>query len=98
MSQPADVKKWVMFGIVCGILADLAYGLSVGAPLPARLAYLLFFSFGPLLCASAGGMYVFIKQHRNSIPLQVGTLFIIIPGSVRFSVSRAFLSEPQALS
>jgi drug/metabolite transporter superfamily protein YnfA len=42
----------------------------------------LFFFFGPLLCASAGGFYHFIKHHRNSVSLQVGTLFLIISGAL----------------
>ncbi len=76
------VKRWVKFGFICGILAGLVYGISIAVPLPVKTAYFLFWSFGPLLCASAGGFYHFIKYHQNSISLQVGTLFLIISGAL----------------
>ncbi len=74
------IYRWVKFGIVCGIFADLCYGLAIGLPMPERLTNIIFFAFGPLLMAGAPGTYFFIKQHRNSITLQVGTLFMIAAG------------------
>jgi hypothetical protein len=83
MSNETDfVKRWIRFGIICGILAGTIYGLSVSGLIPDAYAYLLFLFFGPLLCASSGGLYYFIKHHQNSIPLQVGTLFLIISGAL----------------
>jgi len=81
MSEKSQlIYRWVKFGIVCGILADLCYGLAIGLPMPERLTNVVFFAFGPLLMAGAPGTYFFIKQHRNSIALQVGTLFMIAAG------------------
>lgn len=74
-------KHWVRVGFVCGILGGIAYGVSISASLPTHFAHLVFWSFGPLLCASAAGLYYFIKHYRNSISLQVGTLFLIIAGA-----------------
>jgi hypothetical protein len=73
-------KRWVIAGFICGILGGIAYGLAISVPLPMRIAYLVFWLFGPLLSASAGGLYYFIKHHQKTIALQVGTLFLIIAG------------------
>jgi hypothetical protein len=74
-------KRWIKTGIICGILAGISYGVSVAVSLPPQIAYPVFWAFGPLLCASAPGFYFFIKHYRNSIPLQIGTLFLIIAGA-----------------
>lgn len=74
-------KRWVITGIVCGLLAGVSYAVSITVSLPTRIAYPLFWAFGPLLCASAPGLYHFIKHHRINIPLQIGTLFLIIAGA-----------------
>lgn len=76
------VKKWVLAGIICGILADLVYALSVGISFPVRVAYPLFWSFGPLLIVAVIGLYNFLKLERQSLPLQLGTLFFIIAGAL----------------
>ncbi len=89
------IYKWVKVGIVCGILANLCYGLAIGLPMPERLTNTIFFAFGPLLMAGAPGTYFFIKQYRNSITLQVGTLFMIAAGmsvTVMAVVQRAVFS------
>jgi branched-subunit amino acid ABC-type transport system permease component len=89
------IYRWVIVGIVCGILADLCYGLAIGLPMPDRLTNIVFFAFGPLLMAGAPGTYFFIKQYRNSITLQVGTLFMIAAGmsvTVMAVVQRAVFS------
>jgi len=100
------IYRWVKVGIVCGILADLCYGLAIGLPMPERLTNIVFFAFGPLLMAGAPGTYFFIRQHRDSITLQVGTLFMIAAGmSVTFMavIQRAVFStflpiKPEATS
>lgn len=74
-------KRWVITGIVCGFLAGVSYAVSVAVSLPPQIAYPVFWAFGPLLCASAPGFYYFVKHHRKSIPLQIGTLFLIIAGA-----------------
>ena len=74
-------KRWVIIGIVCGFLAGVSYAVSIAVPLPPRIAYPVFWAFGPLLCASAPGFYHFVKHYRKSIPLQIGILFLIIAGA-----------------
>jgi hypothetical protein len=74
-------KRWVITGIVCGFLAGVSYAVSVAVSLPPQIAYPVFWAFGPLLCASAPGFYHFVKHYRKSIPLQIGTLFLIIAGA-----------------
>ncbi len=75
-------RKWVLAGIICGILADIVYALSVGVSLPPRVAYPLFWSFGPLLVVAGVGLYHFLKWQRQSLSLQLGTLFLIIAGAL----------------
>ena len=60
MSEKSQlIYRWVKVGIVCGILADLCYGLAIGLPMPERLTNIVFFAFGPLLMAGAPGTYFF---------------------------------------
>ncbi len=82
MDEPTQfAKRWVITGIVCGFLAGVSYAVSVAVSLPPQIAYPVFWAFGPLLCASAPGFYHFVKHYRESIPLQIGTLFLIIAGA-----------------
>jgi len=74
-------KRWVITGIVCGFLAGVSYAVSIAVNLPPRIAYPVFWAFGPLFCASAPGFYHFVKHYRRSIPLQIGILFLIIAGA-----------------
>ncbi|UCE22016.1 MAG: hypothetical protein JSV46_07340 [Candidatus Aminicenantes bacterium] len=74
-------KRWVITGLVCGFLAGISYGVSIAVSLPLKVAYPIFWAFGPLLSASAPGFYHFVKHYRKSIPLQIGTLFLIIAGA-----------------
>jgi multidrug transporter EmrE-like cation transporter len=74
-------KRWVITGIICGMCAGISYAVSVAVSLPPQIAYPVFWAFGPLLCASAPGFYYFVKHHRKTIPLQIGTLFLIIAGA-----------------
>jgi hypothetical protein len=74
------IIRWVKFGVVAGIAADLCYGLAIGLPMPPTLSNIVFWSFGPLLIAGTPGTFHFIKQHRNTISLQVGCLFLMLAG------------------
>ncbi len=74
------ILQWVKVGIVCGILGDICYGLAISVPMPDILTNVVFWSFGPLLIAGSPCIYFFIKQHRNSVPLQIGTIFLALAG------------------
>jgi hypothetical protein len=74
-------KKWVLAGIVCGILADIVYPVSIFVSLPLRVAYPVFWSFGPLLVVAAIGLYYFLREYRQTVSLQLGVLFMIIAGA-----------------
>ncbi len=94
------IYRWVIVGLVCGILGDLCYGLAIGLPMPERVANAVFFAFGPLLMAGAPGTFFFVRQHRDSIALQIGTLFMIAAGiSVTFMsvVQRSVFSRFSAI-
>lgn len=74
-------KRWVLAGIVCGILADVVYFVSATISLPIRIAFPIFWSFGPLLIVAAIGIYSFLGRQGRSVPLQLGTLFMVIAGA-----------------
>ena len=66
MSQENQlIIRWVKCGVVCGIAADLCYGLAMGLPMPRMLSNIVFWSFGPLLIASTPGVFYFIKRYRH---------------------------------
>jgi len=73
-------KRWVLTGIVCGILAGAAYSVAIAVNLPMRIAYPIFWSFGPLLIVSIIGLYHFMSLKSKTLSLQLGTLFIIAGG------------------
>ena len=75
-----QIIQWVRVGVGCGIVGDVCYGLAIGVPMPVHLTHVVFWSFGPLLIAGSPGIYFFVRQHRNSIPLQIGTLFLALAG------------------
>lgn len=74
-------RKWVLAGIICGFLADVVYFVSSTANLPARIAYPVFWSFGPLLIVAAMGLYYFLRQHGRAVALQLGAIFMVIAGA-----------------
>ncbi len=74
------IITWVKVGVVCGLLGDLCYGLAIGLPMPLHLMHVVFWSFGPLLIAGSPGIYFFIRQHRDSVQLQIGTIFLALAG------------------
>lgn len=72
--------QWFDVGLVTGIAASVAYALGVFVPLPPRPEYLFFMAFGPLLCISSMGMYVFLSEHRETVSLQIGLLCMVCAG------------------
>jgi hypothetical protein len=73
---------WVKVGVICGLLACVAYTLSTQVSISFHFNYFLFFAFGPLLCMASVGLYHFLKRHRNSVKLQAGSLFLFTSGVV----------------
>ncbi len=80
--QNSLARRFVLAGIVCGILADIVYFISATVSLPLRIAFPVFWSFGPLLIFAAVGIYYFISHRRKSVALQIGTIFMIIAGAL----------------
>lgn len=77
------VRNWVIFGMTCGILGDVAYFLAA-APLglPPVLVLSLGFAFGPLLSLSFLGLYRFFQLHKQTIAIQASCLFGVIAGTI----------------
>lgn len=75
-------RRFVLAGIICGILADIVYFVSATIGLPLRIAFPVFWSFGPLLIVAAVGIYYFLSLKGKSAALVLGTLFMIIAGAL----------------
>ena len=80
--QTTLVRNWILAGIICGILADVVYAVSVAVEMPLRVQYPIFWFFGPLLVVAAVGLYHFLAQHRKTLAGQLGALYLIIAGSL----------------
>jgi hypothetical protein len=81
MSRVRDLDKtWVKVGLICGFLACVVFPLSTQVNISFHVNYFLFFAFGPLLCVASVGLYHFLKMHRNSVKLQLGSLFLFTSG------------------
>jgi hypothetical protein len=77
------IRQWVVVGVVVGVVGDLAYASAIAPlPLPNRARMLLGFSFGPLITLAFVGLYHFFMLHRNSVLLQVSTLYAMIAGTI----------------
>ena len=75
-------EAWVVYGSTAGILSVLAYlGAATGVA-PDRIGLVLAFAFGPLLSVAFVGLYHFLRVHRNTVALQVATLFGVLAGTV----------------
>ncbi len=73
-------QQWFDLGLTTGIAAAIAYAFGVFIPIPLRPEYLFFMAFGPLFTISAVGMYVFLREHEDTVSLQVGALCLIAAG------------------
>lgn len=76
-------RNWIIFGIIAGILADVAYAGAI-APIPFLDSVRLYLgmAFGPLLSLAFIGMYHFFRLHRKTVTLQAATVFAIIAGTI----------------
>ena len=76
-------RRWIVFGVIAGILADIAYtGAIAPLPLPGRVRVYLGMAFGPLLSLAFIGLYHFFKLHRKTVVLQAATVFAVIAGTL----------------
>lgn len=88
--------RWIKTGIVCGFLTVAVFPVMVLVDLPVQVALTLAASFGIFLLIASVGLYHFISLHKNSVVLQLGTLFNIIGASivvVMFTVQLGLFSE-----
>jgi hypothetical protein len=86
-AKPGSLAQyWARVGGIAGILAVVAFITAsvLGGVLegPSAIVTLLGFAFGPLLCIAFLGLYHVIRSHRDSVALQVGTMFGVIAGAV----------------
>ena len=84
MMNEADIKTrhWLRVAILAGVGCGLSFGLAMGAPFALETRFMIMMTFGPFLCASALATYRFLKVHEDSVRLQIGTLLVIIGGSI----------------
>ena len=77
------VRSWIVYGMIAGILADVAYTLAV-APLglPLQAAILCGMAFGPLLSLAFVGLYRFVGLHKKTVAIQAATIFGVIAGTI----------------
>lgn len=71
---------WFDVGLGTGIAASLAYAFGVFIPIPIRPEFLSFMAFGPLLCVSSVGLFVFLREHRDTVSLQISILCLVSAG------------------
>jgi len=72
--------RWVKIGSYSGIIGVLAYALVIFLSPPDFLAYILAFSFGPLLSVSAVGLYHFISVIKKTPSLQIAVASTVAGG------------------
>ena len=78
MTNNILLRSWVRFTLINGLAAILAYTSALFVPLPEKVAIILAFSFGPFFMLAAFGLYRMIQAWKDSIILQVGTVFNIV--------------------
>jgi hypothetical protein len=66
--------------MICGFLGSITYTLAVFVPLPFRIDYLIFFIVGPFIIAGMYAIFQYLRTGRDSIALQLGTLFMVCAG------------------
>lgn len=70
--------KWIKLGIICGYLTVIVFPIMIFADLSIKPALVLAASFGILFMIASIGLYKFISLSKNTVSLQLGTLFNII--------------------
>ncbi len=75
---PAEVR--LRLGVVCGVLAVVAYALTQAVSLPLRPTLLLVCSFGPLLAIGSAGLWELLGLHRRTATLDIGLVANIAAG------------------
>ncbi len=74
--------SWVKIGPIAGFLGIAAYFVAATDILPSRVTMVLAFAMGPLLSVAFIGFYHFLRAHRNSVSLQIATVFGVIAGTL----------------
>jgi hypothetical protein len=82
MTEQTAPKTWSRMAWVTGLASVACYFGAAFLPLPAVLARLLAFAFGPLLSISFLGLYRYLSTHRDSPVLQAACLMGIIAGAM----------------
>jgi hypothetical protein len=77
------IRGWIVYGMIAGILADLAYLLAVRpSGLPPQIAMLSGMALGPLLCLAFLGLYGFFAPYKKTVALQASAIFGVIAGTI----------------
>lgn len=92
-------KKWILAGIVAGLLTTFIYPSLLFVPWPILAVVILTALFGTLLIVSTIGLYHFLRLHSKTVTLQLGALFNIISAAFVIAMiyvqlsTRHFISE-----
>lgn len=79
--QPNELtKKWIITGIVSGLLVSFIYPALMFIPFPQAVQTVLIMIFGPLLAFSSAGLYFFISLHKKTISASAALVSNIIAG------------------
>lgn len=75
-------RQWILMGIISGLGALITYAISMTISISLHVNYIIFIAFGPCLCIAVLSLYMFLKEHQNSVLLQTGTMLMIIAGGI----------------
>ena len=76
-NKSIPARSWVSFMLITGFTAFASYLAAAFLPLPEKISLVLAFAFGPLFMLASLGLFYVIRQWKDSIALQAGTLFNI---------------------
>ena len=75
-------SAWARLAAISGIIGVACYFCAVFLPFPDMLSRLLVFAFGPLIVVSFLGLYRFLADHKDRIPLHIAFVFGAIAGTL----------------
>ncbi|MGB5894885.1 MAG: hypothetical protein WBG58_11975 [Ignavibacteriaceae bacterium] len=80
LNHNALTKKWIILGIISGLMVSFIYPALMFIPLPEIVQTFLIMLFGPLLGFSSAGLYYFITLNKKSVFASSAVVSNIIAG------------------
>jgi len=82
MAEAQRIVTWINLGVVCGLLASVAYPAIIIFDMPVSWAVAVAATFGVSLAAASIGLYHFVALHRNTATLQLAAILNVIAGAL----------------